>query len=154
MKDYFCRLMCKYMCRAQKRYMQVCNSTGLSHTRSHSIQTCGCLINIVFFSPLQPAPSPTPTPDVASSPISSQPNTIPCSTLFVANLELQHTEEEISQLFSRYIVCGSPGQNSNIIPPRILSTSLSLTCYSQRFMAVNEPSPKANFRTSDLPIFR
>lgn len=75
---------------------------------------------------LQHSPSPTPTPvpgqqlpvlppsmlsTSSSSPSSSS---TPCSTLFVANLELQHTEEEIRDIFRRY--------------NRFLLTPFSLVC--------------------------
>ena len=61
----------------------------------------------------QPSPSPTPTPvsshqhttlppsglSSTSSSVLSSPSS--CSTLFVANFEVQHTEEEVADLFRK-----------------------------------------------------
>lgn len=63
---------------------------------------------------LMPSPSPTPTPvssqhhtslppsGLSSSSTSSLSSSSSCSTLFVANLELQHTEEEVADVFRNY----------------------------------------------------
>ena len=69
----------------------------------------------------QPSPSPTPTPVSAShqhhyhtqhqpspslppsSLSSSSSSPVSCSTLFVANLELHHTEDEVANLFGKWV---------------------------------------------------
>ena len=98
-------------------------------TCTHVQESCRQMILLMMTPPLPPpsfpslsflpchiqhSPSPTPTPvpgqqhpvlppSMLSTSSSSSSSSTPCSTLFVANLELQHTEEEIRDIFKRCV---------------------------------------------------